>query len=564
MAYMANTKLKIGEVLIENGDITEEQLLEALAVQKQSEKKQRLGEVLISCGMVTESKMLLALAKRLNLEFVQISERPIDIEAVSKVPQAVANKYCLIPAQMKDSTLTILMNDPLDYYAIEDIKFITNMQIEVLVAKKEEIIRAINENYSEIHAQKVAVEANVTAEETTSFGHVDISENSTDAPVVALVNSILYKAYSTGASDIHIEPFEETINVRIRVDGLIVNYLTLARSLHSGMVARIKILSLLDIAEKRLPQDGHFRAKLNDIDINVRVSTLPTVYGEKIVLRFMSQNTTLDHSGTLGMQKENYEKVLKMMQVPYGLIYITGPTGSGKTTTLYMMMEMLTKKKVSIATVEDPVEKNLKDINQTQINTVAGLTFEMGLRAILRQDPDIIMIGETRDNETASISVRAALTGHLVLSTLHTNDSISAVMRLIDMGVEDYLLASSLAGVVAQRLVKKICPHCKAVYTPTEIEKSSVEHLHIDTFYHGAGCHNCNNTGYRGRIAVHEVLVIDTAIRNFISQKAPMEDIYAYVKREGKLKTLQDSVLELVEEGTTTIEEMMKLTYMVD
>jgi type IV pilus assembly protein PilB len=382
--------------------------------------------------------------------------------------------------------------------------------------------------------------------------------------VVALINSMLYKAHAAGASDIHIEPFETITQVRIRVDGQIVDYTSLSQSLHSPITARIKILAGLDIAERRAPQDGHFRAKLEDIEINVRVSSLPTIYGEKLVLRFMNQSAELDHAKTFGMEEDDYAKVLRLLSVPHGLVYITGPTGSGKTTTLYMLMEYLSKRYVNIATIEDPVEKTLAKINQTQINPLAGLTFESGLRSILRQDPDIIMIGETRDSETATISVRAALTGHLVLSSLHTNDSVSAVVRLLDMGVEDYLLANSLVGVIAQRLVKKICPFCREEYEPSESELRALAGARPEKLARGRGCHNCSNTGYKGRVAVHEVLTLDGALRNMIARKTHTEEMYAYLRERKLLKTLQQSLTKLVLERKTTVEELLKLTYFVE
>ncbi len=560
----AASKLRLGEVLIEAGYITEEQLNFALGLQKSQTGKKRLGEVLIENNIITEDRLLTALAKRLNIKYVSMSDAPVDLQAVAKIPKNVANKYCLIAVSIERFVLRININDPLDYYAIEDIKLITGMQLEVQICKKSEILKAISEHYSEIETQKAAHGANETATQTSALAYVDISEGADDTPVVTLINSTLYKAHSAGASDIHIEPFESNTSVRIRVDGQIVDYLSLSGSLHNSIVARIKILSGLDIAEKRVPQDGHFRAKLQDIEINVRVSTLPTVYGEKIVLRFMSQSSVLDNASTFGMEKDDYELMLRILRVPNGLIYITGPTGSGKTTTLYMIMEMLAKRHVNISTIEDPVEKNLAKINQTQINPLAGLTFDSGLRSILRQDPDIIMIGETRDAETASISVRAALTGHLVLSSLHTNDSVSAIVRLLDMGVEDYLLANSLTGVVAQRLVKKICPYCEEEYTPTDSEMEALGGVEITKLRHGKGCHNCNNTGYKGRVAVHEILAVDTRIRNMIARKSPTEEIYAYVKESNKLKGLQQSLLKLVVEGKTTIEELLKLTYFVE
>lgn len=559
------TQLRLGEVLVDAGFITPEQLGQALNLQKSSDTKKRLGEVLVENNIITEERMLSALAKRLNVRFVSISDAPVDLSAVRKIPKNVAVKHCLIAVAVEGNTLRVAINDPLNYYAIEDIKLIASMQIEVQVCKQSEILRAISEYYSEIETQKAAHGANESATgQTGALTYVDITESVDDTPVVTLINSTLYKAHSAGASDIHIEPFEKTTSVRIRVDGQIVDYLSLSQTLHNSIVARIKILSGLDIAEKRVPQDGHFRARLQDIEINVRVSTLPTIYGEKLVLRFMSQSTVLDHAGTFGMEPDDYEKMLRMLRVPHGIVYITGPTGSGKTTTLYMIMEMLAKRHVNIATIEDPVERNLPRINQTQINPLAGLTFESGLRSILRQDPDIIMIGETRDAETASISVRAALTGHLVMSSLHTNDSVSAIVRLLDMGIEDYLLANSLVGVVAQRLVKKICPFCYEEYDPSDAELRTLSGFSVSKLARGRGCHNCNNTGYKGRVAVHEVLSIDSPIRSMVSQKAPTEDIYRYIKENEKLKSLQQSLTKLVLEKKTSLEELLKLTYFVE
>jgi type IV pilus assembly protein PilB len=493
-----------------------------------------------------------------------MSDAPIDLEVVKKIPKAIASKHCLIAIGESNNVLRVNMNDPMDYYAIEDVKLITHMQIEVQICDRADIMRSISEAYAEIETQKAASGANESAAQVSALGYVDITDTADDTPIVTLLNSTLYKAHSSGASDVHIEPFEENTMFRIRVDGLIVDYLTLSVALHNSIVARIKILAGMDIAEKRAPQDGHFRAKLQDIDINVRVSSIPTVYGEKIVLRFMGQGGALDNAATFGMERDDYDKMLSVLQVPHGVIYITGPTGSGKTTTLYMIMEMLAKRNVNISTIEDPVERNLARINQTQINPLAGLTFESGLRSILRQDPDIIMIGETRDSETASIGVRAALTGHMVLSSLHTNDSVSAIVRLIDMGVEDYLLANSLAGIVAQRLVKKICQFCAEEYAPGEQELRLMGKFPVKTLARGKGCHNCNSTGYKGRTSVHEILTVDGKVRSMISARAATEDIYAYVRREGKVKFLQESLQKLVSEKKTTIEELLKLTYFVE
>jgi len=564
MAIPQSQQLRLGEVLLESGNLTEEQLEKALTMQKASPERKRLGEVLIESGIITEDRLNTALATRLGIKYVPISECPIDLEAVALIPKAVAQKHCLIATSTDRNTIHILINDPLNYYALEDVKLISHMQqVEAMICKKDDILQAINQSYSEIDTQKTARGANEAAGESSAFTYVDISETADDTPVVTLINSMLQKAHSAGASDIHIEPFESQTQIRIRVDGQIVDYTTLSQSLHSSMTARIKILSGMDIAEKRAPQDGHFRAKLEDIELNVRVSSLPTIYGEKLVLRFLSQSAMLDNATTFGMETDDYDKMISLLQSPHGLIYITGPTGSGKTTTLYMLIEYLARRNVNIATVEDPVEKTIAKVNQTQINPLAGLTFDTGLRSILRQDPDIIMIGETRDTETASISVRSALTGHLVVSSLHTNDSVSAIVRLIDMGVEDYLLSNSLVGVVAQRLVKKICPFCREEYEATESDIRAMAGADIKMLARGRGCHNCNNTGYKGRVAVHEILTIDSRIRNLMTGGSGIEEIYSYVRENNLMKSLQTSLLKLVNERKTSLEELLKLTYFV-
>ena len=563
MSGTSRAKLRLGEVLVDAGQITELQLEQALALQKESPDKLRLGAVLVKNNFISEARLNDALAKRLGIKYVSMSDAPIDIEAVKKIPKTVASKHCLIAIKAELGTLTVNINDPLDYYAIEDIKLITGMQLEVQIANRDEINNAIHECYSEIETQAAATSANLSADHSEMLGFVDISEAADDTPIVSLVNTTLYKAYAAGASDIHIEPFEQQTKVRIRVDGQIIEYLSLSSSLHNSITARIKILAGLDIAEKRAPQDGHFRAKLEDLEMNVRVSSLPTVFGEKLVLRLLNQSASLDNATTFGMEKDDYDKMVHILGNPHGIVYFTGPTGSGKTTTQYNVIEWLAKRNVNIASIEDPVERMLPGINQSQVNVLAGLTFESGLRSILRQDPDIVMIGETRDAETAKISVRAALTGHLVLSSLHTNDSVSAIVRLIDMGVEDYLLANSLVGVIAQRLVKKICQFCYEEYIPDENQLRLLGGAKPEKLARGTCCHNCSNTGYKGRVAIHEILIIDNEIRKMISSRAPMEDIYNYCEANGKLKLLQTSLQKLVLEKKTTIEEMLKLTYFV-
>jgi len=560
---METKNIRIGDVLKNAGFIREEQLQEALAYQK-IDKSKRLGAILVDYGYVTEAQLLQALSQRLNVEVRDLNETVINLDAAGKIPQNMAVKYTLIPISEENNRLLVAMNDPLDFYAIEDVRLITNMPIDVVLATKEVILVTIHNAYTEIEAKKAATVANETVGGTSISFVEEITTNEKDAPIVNLVNSVLLKGYSAGASDIHIEPFENETIIRMRIDGLIVEYLTLEPNLHQSLIARIKILSNLDIAERRSPQDGHFRVRIDKVDMNIRTSSIPTVYGEKMVLRFLNMNTALDHAEQFGMNPEDYEKMLQVLKSPHGVIYITGPTGSGKTTTLYMILEMLSKKAVNIATIEDPVEKNLANINQTQVNILAGLTFESGLRSILRQDPDIIMVGETRDNETASIAVRSAITGHLVLSTIHTNDAVSTIARLEDMGVEPYMVANSLTGVVAQRLVKKICNNCREAYEASIIDRELLNDESVTTLYKGKGCHLCNHTGYKGRIAIHEILAVDKTIRTMISRKEPTENIYDYVEQKQKLIPLRKSVENLTKSGVTTMEEFLKLSYYVE
>lgn len=389
---------------------------------------------------------------------------------------------------------------------------------------------------------------------------ISIEEGDDDTPIINLFNSILIRAYNSNASDIHIEPFEHQTMVRMRLDGVISDFMALQKNVHNPLIARIKILSDLDIAERRVPQDGHFRINIEGVNLNIRVSLIPTVFGEKAVLRLLASASYIDHMSTFGMTEKNYALVSRMLQSPNGIIYLTGPTGSGKSTTLYMILEELAKRSVNISTIEDPVEKNVAKLNQMQVNTVAGLTFEVGLRALLRQDPDIIMVGETRDAETASISVRAAITGHLVLSTLHTNDAASSIVRLVDMGIEPYMISSSLVGIVAQRLVRKVCPMCSVLEPMTE-EEAAIAGGSIHMVRHAKGCRHCNNTGYRGRVAIHEILFVDKQIRGMITKGATVDDIKQYAIKEQGMDTLKQSALQLVEEGITTVDELLRVSY---
>ncbi|HBL84797.1 MAG: type II secretion system protein GspE [Clostridiales bacterium GWF2_38_85] len=552
--------IPIGEVLRELGYITEPQLQMALNEQKEDNNK-RLGSIFIEKGFITEQQMLVALGQRLNLPLILIETYPVDLNAVIKIPRQLASKYKLIAIGEKETGLVVAANDPLNFYAIEDIRQITNMPVEIVLASRKSIEKAIEYYYSESEAKKAVSKIEVAVASTPVISEPEGSpEEDDDAPVVKLLNSLLLRGYHSNVSDIHIEIFEDTTVVRNRIDGMILDYATLSPTLHPSLIARIKIMANMDIAERRLPQDGHFKVTIEDANINARVSVIPTVYGEKAVIRFLYTNALIDRAGSFGMSEDNYKKLTRILKSPHGIVYLTGPTGSGKTTTLYMILEHLLKKDVNISTIEDPVERNIPRVNQMQVNNVSGLTFGVGLRSLLRQDPDIIMVGETRDNETASISIRAAITGHLVLSTLHTNDAVSTIVRLVDMGIAPYLIASAIVGVVAQRLVRKICPHCGYDYTPDDSEKEMLG-INLSRVRKGKGCDYCNHTGYKGRIAIHEIVEIDKNIRKMITQNAPIDKIYEYATIQQGVKTLRDNVLRLVIEGITTTDEMAKIAY---
>lgn len=548
----------IGEVLKEYGYITEEQIKEAVAYQKDNRGK-RFGAILIELGFVTEEQMLEALATRLDLKKVEIDRINVDSEAVEKIPRQLAEKYLVLGVELRDETLTVVVNDPLNLYGLEDIRQTTGCELTLLLSGKEALTRAIYYHYADIGAKQASRQANASIEEV-EVEEIDAEDGEGEVPVINLLNSLIQRAYSTRASDIHIEPFENKTVVRMRVDGTIVEFVTLKKMLQAPLIARIKILSNLDIAERRIPQDGHFRVKMEREALNIRVSLIPTVFGEKAVLRLLSGNAQIDHEKTFGMDAADYQAFSGMLKAPNGIIYLTGPTGSGKTTTLYMILEAISRGQINISTIEDPVEKNLPRINQMQVNPISGLNFENGLRALLRQDPDVIMVGETRDAQTAEISIRAAITGHRVFSTLHTNDAVSTIVRLADMGAEPYLIANSLVGSVAQRLMRKLCPNCKKERETTKEERQMLgEDIRI--VHEPAGCPYCSGIGYTGRIAIHEIFRVDREVRRMITSRADMEEIEDYVIRTQGMRRLKDSALDLVKRGVTSVEEMMKVAY---
>lgn len=537
----------LGSILVSQGDITQEQLEIALACQR-TRPERRLGQILIENGYVSERQILEALAMWQGLEIVELEELTVDLDATALVPRPLAEAKGILGLSCDEQRLTVAVSDPLDYPALDEVRHVTGRDVQILLAEDAPLRQSINRCYTEL-AVRQPVEAS-----GMDFKHF----RNADAPVVEVLDGLLHRAIANGASDIHIEPFETGTTVRMRIDGMIQRYDSLPKSTHPPLISRIKILSDLDIAEHRLPQDGHFRVDQADKDsVNIRVALLPTVYGEKATLRLLTTAAEIDHSDHFGMDGESYRRFLPALDRPSGLIYLTGPTGSGKSTTLYMILEYLSRRPVNILTVEDPVEKNIAGVTQTQVAPSIGLTFETGLRALLRQDPDIIMVGETRDRETAVISVRAAITGHMVLSTLHTNDAVSSIARLTDMGADRFLVSDSLACVVAQRLVRKICPCCAKEMPVTENERQFLgsEILRVKR---GAGCTRCRGTGYKGRIAVHEILMVDRNIRGMIARGARAEEIETYARGEPGMKTLWEKGLELVRQGLTTPEEIMK------
>ncbi len=555
------TNLRIGEILTQKGYITDEQMSQALAYQKEHRDK-RVGQILMELGYVTESQVLEALADRLHLEIIQVAELHVDLKAVELVDRELAEKNLILPVKLENRRMTIVTNDPLNYFALEEVRQQSGCDLEILLSEEGPLRQAISYYFAEVQARKVAKRTNVefSTIQQEDLEIEDLTETNDEAPVIQLLNSLIERAIKSNASDIHIEPFESETRVRMRIDGVIMEYVTIQKNIHAPLIARIKILSNLDIAERRIPQDGHFRVMLDQGYINIRVSVLPTVFGEKAVLRVLAGGGKLDHAGQFGMDDYSYQQFAPMLNVPNGIVYITGPTGSGKSTTLYMVLEYLSGRNVNISTIEDPVEKNLAGINQTQVNPVAGMTFDIGLRALMRQDPDIIMVGETRDGETAGTSVRAAITGHMVLSTLHTNDAVSSIVRLEDMGVETYLVANSLVGLVAQRLLRKVCTECGKEVDTTERERLFLGE-DIKKIRRGSGCPHCNNTGYRGRIAIHEVLALDNEIRRMIIRRDSVEEITRYARDVRKMRTLKESGLELIRQGITTPEELMKISY---
>ena len=556
--------IRIGDYLVEQKLITQEQLMEVLAKQKEPENTgKRFGEMVVELGFISEISLSKALAAKLRVPYVDLGNIDIDEDAVRRIPESLARKYTVIAISIQGRRLTVATDDPINFNILEDIKMQTGMDTIPVLATKSAINKAIGNLYSMENVDSVLESVNQFQDEEEEDDSKDRIES---APIVKLATTIVENSYRADATDIHIEPFKTYTRIRIRVNGDLVELMNVSNVVHNALTTRLKLISGMNIAEKRVPQDGRFTQVVDGTTLDVRVSSLPMVHGEKIVIRILSTgNIALRKITDLGMSDYNYQLFESMIKCPHGVILVTGPTGSGKTTTLYAALGELAKPNVNVITVEDPVEKAIDGINQVQVNAKTGMTFAAALRSILRQDPDIVMIGEMRDSETADIGIRAAITGHLVLSTLHTNDAASTIVRLIDMGVASYMVATSLIGVIAQRLVKVLCPKCKTQRFSDEDENKLMKLDDIYTpipVFEAQGCPECNNTGYRGRTAIHEIIHCTAGISTIIARNGSKEEIEEKAKENGT-KLLRDNVSELVQKGVTSMDELVRVTYAV-
>jgi type IV pilus assembly protein PilB len=562
VATASRRKKLLGEVLVETGLITRVQLGEALDLQKHS--RERLGCVLIGMDLITEKHVALAIATQLGLEFVDLDNVVPDEQALLALPEHLARRYQLIPLGVTKGKLKLGMVDPLDVVAIDDVRRQVGQQVEPVVISLDGFARVLSQ-YPALDEGVKAMISEIKADPAEEMGLDNLRKLVDEAPVVRLVNVIILQAIRQRASDIHIEPQETRMRVRYRIDGVLYNAMTPPKHIQPAIISRIKIMAEMDIAERRLPQDGRIQLRVENRDIDVRVSTIPTVFGEKVVMRILDKGQTVVGIEKIGLLADNRHRFESLITKPYGIILLTGPTGSGKTTTLYTILNRLNTTESNIITIEDPVEYQLAGINQVQVNPKAGLTFANGLRSFLRQDPDIIMVGEIRDEETARIAIHAALTGHLVLSTLHTNDAPGAVTRLVDMGIEPFLVASSLIGVIAQRLVRVLCDKCKQTYMPPaevlrRLGTSARAGDGQAPVYRPVGCDFCNKIGYKGRSGLFEIMVIDDMIQTMITTRAAVPEIKEQATKAG-MWTLAVDGLEKILRGMTSPEEVLDVVF---
>lgn len=568
MAYNRK-RLRLGELLLENNLITEEPL--NIALEEQKAKGIKLGEAIIGLGYVTQDAINDLLCQQLNIDFVDLRKIEIDDSIARMVGEKVVRKYMLLPFALDDrqaNVIKVAMEDPMNIMAIDDIGIITGMTVQPYLSTHAYISTAIDKLYGKSQANAIAeqfMKEQGSGDDADNAEENKRQEDVDNSPVVKLVNNIIEGGVRQRASDIHIEPFEYNVRVRYRIDGVLREIISYDRALYAAIIARLKVISGMDISEKRKPQDGRITITVDRREYDIRVSNLPTVFGEKVVMRLASKEGFKRDKKDLGLSPTDLVKFDNILRNPHGIILVTGPTGSGKSTTLYTALSELASDEVNIITVEDPVEANVDNVNQVQVNVKANLTFASALRSILRQDPDIIMIGEIRDGETAEIAVKASITGHLVVSTLHTNSTAASISRLIDMGIEPYLLGDSLVGIIAQRLVRRLCPECKEPYEADEEEKRVLKVPQNEPLklYKACGCEACGNTGYYGRIGVYEIMPISRKIKNLIASGANADEITAQAVTEG-MNTLRMSASNYVKQGLTSFSEMMKITYETD
>lgn len=549
---MKRVKKRIGDILIESGLVTPEQIEFAISVKEPDEK---LGDTLIRIGYVTENQVMEALEIQLGVKKISLNDYKLNESILRLISEEYARENLVVPVTFEEGKLVVAVADPLNYYVVDDLRLITGYNIKLVMAPKSEIETAISRYYG-INRSLDQIILNYSEDEEEQGAEGD------DTPLIRLVNQLLLSAVKQNASDIHIDPHENEVVVRFRVDGVLNVEKIFPKIMEKQLISRFKIISGLDITETRRPQDGRIKMVVENTQLDLRVSSLPTVNGEKLVLRLLNLKNNLGSINKLGLNEENFKRFSSLIKRPYGIILVSGPTGSGKSTTLYACLNDLNTEDVNIITIEDPVELQLKGVNQVQVNPDVGLTFAAGLRSILRQDPNIIMIGEIRDTETAQIAVRSSLTGHLVFSTIHTNDSPGTVTRLIDMGIDPFLVASSLVGVVAQRLVRKTCRECGEWRPATEREKILFHNvgMDIEKVYTGKGCPSCNFKGYTGRVAIFEILEINDEIRHIINKGGTEQDIREAAFKYG-FKTLIQDGFEKVIQGITTTEEVLRVTY---
>ena len=568
----------IGEIFLRLGIVSRQQLDQALEKQKLLKRQDSLGDVLVSMGLISEKDRVRALGEQWGVPFMDVAELEVDGSVIKLVAQNVARKLKVLPISKKNGKLTLAMKNPLDIFAIDEIRMMTGVDVEPAIAPEEDIINAIGRLYrngasASEQVKDVIKEFDSADIDFTSGDHGDDDEDisidqlrelSEEAPVIKLANLIISRGVGDGASDIHIEPGKESVRIRLRVDGILHEVMQVPKKVQASLTSRFKIMAEMDIATKRTPQDGRISAVIDGRQFDFRVSTLPSVFGEKIVLRILDKSSISIGLHKLGLLPETLERFESLISRTYGIILVTGPTGSGKSTTLYSVLSKLNSGEKNILTIEDPVEYEVAGLTQVQINTRAGLTFASGLRTMLRQDPDIAMVGEIRDAETATIATEAALTGHLVLSTLHTNDAPGALTRMVDMGIEPFLIASSVIGVLAQRLVRVVCPKCKEQYQPP---RDAIKRLGIDvegdtrvTFYRGKGCDHCHGNGYKGRLGVYELMHVNDRIRDLVLQKSSAHLIREAAVETG-MKSLRDDAIAKILLGQTTLEECLRVIY---